>query len=188
MKPIERSAKLRKEADDLLRAIRLEELCRDIGPLTPTGSYYLDLMIYPDIDLYLPPARPRQLFEIAAHLVENHPVVRVNFLNGGSGPLKNALYIKPVIAVGNWERPWKIDIWAVEQSYIEEKKAELRSYKERMTPELRELILEYKFSILNEEGRTPMYSGIYIYQAVIDYGLRKFSDIAAYLRDNSIRI
>jgi hypothetical protein len=188
MKPIERSAKLKKEADDLLREIKLEELCRDIGALTPTGSYYLDLMIYPDIDVYLPPARPRQLFEIAAHLVENHPVVRVNFLNGGSGPLKNALYIKPVIAVGEWGRPWKIDIWSVAQTYIEEKKAELGSFKERMTPEQRELILEYKYSIINEEGRTPMFSGIYIYQAVIDRGLRKFSDITEYLRENSIEI
>jgi len=188
MKPIERSAKLKKEADDLLREIRLEELCRDIGKLTPTGSYYLDLMIYPDIDLYLPPAKPRQLFEIATHLVENHPVVRVNFLNGGPGPLKDALYIKPVIAVGEWERPWKIDIWAVDQSYINEKNAELGGYKERMTSEQRELILNYKYSILNEEGRTPMFSGIYIYQAVIDDGLREFTDITDYLRRQSIKI
>jgi hypothetical protein len=188
MKPIERSAKLKEEADDLLREIRLDELCRDIGKLTPTGSYYLNVMIYPDIDLYLPPAKPSQLFQIAAHLVENHPVVRVNFLNGGPGPLKNALYLKPVIAIGNWERPWKVDIWAADQAFIDEKNAELRHYKERITPELRELILDYKFSILNQEGRTPMFSGIYIYQAVIDHGMRKFSDITAYLRENSIMV
>ncbi len=188
MHPIEISAKLREEADELLREIGLEELCRDIGKLTPTGSYYLDLMIYPDIDLYLPPAKPRQLFQIAAHLVENHPVVRVNFLNGGSGPLKNALYIKPVIAVGDWERPWKIDIWAVEQSFIDDKKTELDRFKAKMTPEKRELILNYKFAILNEEGRTPMFSGIYIYRAVIDHGLQTFPDITKYLRENLIKI
>ena len=188
MKPMERSIRLKKEADELLRAIRLEELCRDIGKLTPTGSYYLDLMIYPDIDLYLPPARPGQLFQIAAHLVENHPVTRVNFLNGGPGPLKNALYLKPVIATGNWERDWKIDIWATEQDYIDERSAELRIYRERMTLEQRELILDYKFSILNDEGRTPMFSGIYIYRAVLDYGMRRFSDITEYLRENSINV
>jgi len=186
MNPVERSAKLKKEADELLRDIRLEELCRDIGKVTPTGSYYLDLMIYPDIDLYLPPAIPRQLFQIAAHLVENHPVVRVNFLNGGSGPLKDGLYIKPVIAVGSWERPWKIDIWAVAQSFIDDKTAELDSFVERMTPEQRELILNYKYAILNEEGRTPMFSGIYIFRAVIDHGLSRFSDISGYLRENPI--
>ena len=188
MKPIERSASLKKEADELLQEIRLAELCRDIGKLTPTGSYYLDLMMYPDIDLYLPPAKPGQLFQIATHLVENHPVVRVNFLNGGPGPLKNALYIKPVIAIGSWERAWKIDIWAVDQNYIDAKTTELQIYKKRMTAELREVILDYKFSILNEEGRTPMFSGIYIYQAVIDYGMREFAEITAYLRGNSIKV
>jgi hypothetical protein len=165
MDPIDRAVRLKKEADDLLRVTRLEERCREIGKLTPTGSYYLDLMMYPDIDLYLPPTTPRQLFEIAAGLVEDHPVERVNFLNGGHGPLKNALYIKPVIAVGEWERPWKIDIWSVPQSYIAEKGAEMGGYKDRITPIQRELILNYKYAILNEEGRTPMFSGIYIYQA-----------------------
>ena len=188
MKPAERSAKLKQEADDLLQEIGLEELCREIGKPSPTGSYYLDLMIYPDIDLYLPPAKPRQLFQVAAHLVENFPVVKVNFLNGGPGPLKNSLYIKPVIGLGNWGRPWKIDIWATDQDFIDEKCAELRRYKAKLTPELRELILEYKFSILTKEGRTPMYSGIYIYQAVLDHGIHRFSDITAYLRENSIEI
>jgi hypothetical protein len=188
MKPIERSAKLKSEAGELLRQIRLAELCRDIGELTPTGSYYLDLMIYPDIDLYLPPATPRQLFQVATHLVENHPVVRVNFLNGGPGELKDALYIKPVIATGEWERPWKIDVWAVDESIIESKQAKLDTFRAKLTPELRELILDYKFSILTAENRTPMFSGIHIYRAVLDHGLRDFGEITAYLIEQGITL
>ena len=188
MNPIQRSARLKKEADELLHDIRLEERCRDIGKLTPTSSYNLSLMMYPDIDLYLPPASPRQLLEIAAGLVEDYPVVRVNFLNSGAGPLKDGLYIKPVIAVGGWELPWKIDIWAVALSFIEEKTAELDRFREKMTPEERELILNYKYAVLNEEGRTPMFSGVYIYRAVIDHGLQEFKDITGYLRENAIDI
>ena len=188
MTPLERAAKLKVDADELLQDIHLAELCRGIGPITPTGSYYLDLMIYPDIDLFLPTATPRQLFQIATHLVENHPVIRVNFLNGGPGPLKNGLYIKPVISVGDWERPWKIDIWAIDQDFIEEKTAEMRSIIERITPEQRELILNYKFSILTKEYRTPIFSGIYIYQAVLDHGMVEYSEITEYLRAHSIQI
>ena len=188
MNPIERAAKLKTEADQLLQEIRLAEICSDIGRLTPTGSYYLDLMTYPDIDLYLPPATPRQMFQIAIQMVENHPVIRVNFLNGGSGPLKDGLYIKPVIAVGNWERPWKIDIWAIDQAFIAEKNTELRSIKHRMTSEQREIILNYKFSVLTSEYRTPMFSGIFIYQAVVDHGMVEHADITAYLRANSIQV
>jgi len=189
LSPKERSIKLKTEASNLLREIRLAELCRPIGELTPTGSYFLDLMIYPDIDLYLPPAKPSQLFHVAAQIAENHPVQRVNYQKGGPGSLlENALYIKPVIDVGEWERPWKIDIWALDQAFIDEKTAELKRFKDRLTPEIRELILEYKFSVLTDEYRTPRFSGIYIYQAVIDQGMRAFPEITAYLRSNSIKI
>jgi hypothetical protein len=188
MNPIQRSAKLNQEAGELLCHIKLAEICQEIGEITPTGSYYLDLMIYPDIDLYLPRATPRQLFNIATHLVENHPVVRVNFLNGGPGELKDALYIKPVIALGNWERPWKVDIWAAGESIIAMKQAELDAFRGKLTPELRQLILNYKFSILNEENRTPMFSGIHIYRAVLDHGLSDFAEITAYLREQGITI
>jgi hypothetical protein len=57
-----------------------------------------------------------------------------------------------------------------------------------MSPEQRELILNYKYAILNEEARTPNFSGIFIYQAVIDHGLNEFSDITEYLRAHSIKI
>ncbi|MEJ2756911.1 MAG: hypothetical protein P8046_00385 [Anaerolineales bacterium] len=185
---LERAAKLKQEADELLDTIKLAELCRGIGPMTPTGSYYLDVMVYPDIDVYLPPARPRQLFEVVSHLTEHHPVVRVNFLNQGMGPLKDGRYIKPVIDVGNWGRPWKIDIWAVDQAFIDQKQAELDDLKARMTMELRTFILGYKYSILNEEGRTPMYSGIHIYRGVLDHGLRTHGELSDYLRQQGIAV
>jgi len=39
MTPKERSAKLKVEAYELLLTIKLEELCRGIGPITPAGCY-----------------------------------------------------------------------------------------------------------------------------------------------------
>ena len=188
MTPTERAHILKQEADRLLQDIQLEELCHPIGIITPTGSYYLDLMVYPDIDLYLPPARPYQLFDIASHLAENHPVKRVNFIRGGPGTLKDALYIKPVIETGTWGRPWKIDIWAVNSNFIEEKTAELSAFKAQMNPEIREFILNYKFSILNEEGRTPTFSGIHIYRAVFDLKIKTPKELTQYLRDQGIAV
>ena len=186
MTPIERAYKLKQEADDLLQKIDLATLCRPIGEMTATGSYFLDLMMYPDIDLYLPPATPTQLFKIVSQLAENHPVIRVNYEKGGRGPLASALYIKPVIAVGNWERPWKIDIWAVDTAYIQAKTAELQTLANKMSPHQRNLILEYKYSVLNDKGRTPTFSGIYIYQAIIEQGMEDFDDITQFLRANAI--
>ena len=188
MTPTERAQILKQAADQLLEDIQLEELCRPIGIITPTGSYFLDLMVYPDIDYYLPPAKPRQLFDIASDLAENHPVKRVNFICGSPGALKDALYIKPVIDTGTWDRPWKIDIWAVDLKFIEQKTTELNAFKAQMTPEIREFILNFKFSILNEEGRTPMLSGIHIYRAVFDLNIRKPKELTQYLRDQGIAV
>jgi hypothetical protein len=57
-----------------------------------------------------------------------------------------------------------------------------------MTPAQRELIINYKFAILTPEHRTPHFSGIYIYQAVIDHGMVEHPEITAYLRAHSINI
>jgi hypothetical protein len=53
--PEERSNALRRQADEVLDRIHLRGQCAGIGDIISTGSYFLDLIMYPDIDLYLPP-------------------------------------------------------------------------------------------------------------------------------------
>jgi len=188
MTPDERSRALRKEADEVLGFIGLRDLCRPIGDLLPTGSYFMDLMMYPDIDLYLPPAAPERLLGVAAELSKLECVRRINFMRGGPAKLKDGLYLKPVVEHGNWERPWKIDIWSLPPSVAAAKQAELEDLKTRMTARHRAVILETKFRLLTDEGRTPMFSGIYIYKAVIDHGLERLEEIATSLRANGIDV
>ncbi len=104
----ERSAALIKEADELLDFIRLRDLCAGIGEILPTGSYFLDLMIYPDVDLYLPMTTSENLLAVAAQLSRLDCVKKINFQKRGRDDLKDGLYLKPVIERGGWERPWKI--------------------------------------------------------------------------------
>ena len=112
----------------------------------------------------------------------------MNFAKGGPAELSNGLYLKPVIEYGAWERPWKIDMWALPVEVAEKKQSELRNLQARLSPELRRLILEYKFSVLTDAGRTPMFSGIHIYRAVIIQGLTDHEAITEYLRKNGIEI
>lgn len=57
-----------------------------------------------------------------------------------------------------------------------------------MTPEHKRIILDYKYCVLAEEKRTPMFSGFFIYQAVVDRGMTDFAKITEYLRDRGIRV
>ena len=148
----------------------------------------MDLMMYPDVDLYLPPTTPESLLRVAVELSKYDCVKKMNYLRGGPGPLKEGLYLKPIVAHSNWGRPWKIDIWSLPTALIDKNQSELIELKSRMTSKHRTLILKLKHQLLNEEGRTPMFSGIFIYKAVIDHGLQELRAISQFLRDNDIDV
>jgi len=188
MTPEERSRSLRAEADKVLELVRLREYCSEIGELIPTGSYFLDLLMYPDIDLYLPPAPAEAVMQVGMKLVGHDCVRKINFERKSTGELTGGIYLKPYIEYENWGRPWKIDIWSFPLGIIEEKQAELVRLQERMTPEHRRRILGYKFSVLTDEGRTPMFSGIHICRAIVDEGMEDFGLITGYLREHGIKV
>jgi hypothetical protein len=148
----------------------------------------MELMMYPDIDVYLPPATAEDLLRVAVSLSRHDSVSSINFKRGGAGDLRDGLYLKPVVQYGDWERPWKIDIWSLPTAVVEHKQIRLTDLRNRMTPEHRDLILQTKYRLLTPAGRTPMFSGLYIYQAVIDHGLHELEAIVEYLRSHGIDV
>ena len=52
--PLALAERLHQQAGQLLADLRLAEIIAPYGAITPTGSYYLNVMVYPDIDIYLP--------------------------------------------------------------------------------------------------------------------------------------
>jgi hypothetical protein len=77
--PAERARKLRAEADLVLAEVKLDQVLRPYGRIVPTGSYFLDLMMYPDIDLYISTVSIDQLFQIGARLASAEKVFQVIF-------------------------------------------------------------------------------------------------------------
>jgi len=188
MDPLERSAALRQEADLVLQKVRLHEILQPYGRLVPTGSYYLDVMIYPDIDLYISKVSIEELFAIGGQLAACEMVYQVVFERSRTADLPGGLYLKPRIEYGQWGRPWKIDIWSLQDRVIDEKMAEMFRFKQAMTAEVKERIVRYKYSILTESRRTPMYSGYYVCRAFIDEGLTDFEAVTQYLVEHGIQM
>lgn len=184
-----RLEKLRQEADYLLEKISLGEILRPYGKLVITGSYYLNVMVYPDVDIYLPEVSLPQLFSIGAKIAGCNLVTQVVY-EPSDDPvnLPGGLYLKARLKYGDWGRPWKIDMWSLGEEVIQLRMAEMQHFREKMTPSLRDKIVQYKLSILTTQHRTPMYSGYYIYKAFIDEGLVDFSDISRYLVANGIQL
>lgn len=188
MEPLERAATLRREADVVLRQVRVYDILRPHGTIVPTGSYFLDVMVYPDIDLYLSRVSIGQLFEIGGQLAGSDLVFRVEFEKSNEPRLPGGLYLKPRIAYGDWGRPWKIDIWSLDDQVVEQLMQPMWHFQEKMTPELREQIIRYKLSVMTKLNRPPMYSGYFIYKAFIDEGMTEYHQVTDYLIANGIRM
>lgn len=186
--PVERAGRLREEADLVMEEVGLYEALHPHGRVVPTGSYFLDLMMYPDIDLYLSWVSIDQLFEIGARLARAEKVFQVVFEKSRTPRLPGGLYLKARIDYGHWGRPWKIDLWSLEDAVIEEIMPEVYHFKRAMTEPLREQILRYKYSVLTAEKRTPMYSGYFIYKAFVDEGLSDFAEVTRYLVAHGIQV
>ena len=84
--------------------------------------------------------------------------------------------------------PLRFDIWSLPESVIQKKQAVLIDYKERMTAEHRDRILDFKLRLLTQEGRTPMFSGFHIYRAVIDHDVHDLDQVILFLKENGIDI
>jgi hypothetical protein len=188
MNALERAEKLRQEADTVLGMIRLAELVRPYGMITPTGSYALDVMAYPDIDVYIPRVSVNVIFEIGAAIAEVEEVRQVVFEKSNDPSLPDGLYLKPRIYYGDWGRPWKVDIWSINDETLQSKIAMMDGFCRKMTPVLREMILNYKQAVMTIDLRTPMSSGYFIYRAFLDEGLVDFPDVTRYLYEHGIRI
>jgi hypothetical protein len=189
MLPLERANKLRQEADKVLGLVRLNDILRPYGKVFSTGSYFLDVMVYPDIDLYITTVSLDQLFEIAAQIARCDLVTEVLFAKTDDPVrLPEGLYLKPRVDYGEWGRPWKIDLWSLSEEVIQQNVEELRHFQKKMTPDLREQIITYKLSVMTSQKRTPKYSGYYIYKAFIDEGLTDFKHVTQYLISCGIQI
>ena len=144
--------------------------------------------MYPDIDIYLSKVSVEDLFDVGSQLAKCEKVYEVVFAKSRTDLLPGGLYLKPRIEYGDWGRPWKIDIWSLDDELIDAKMAEMRRFARELTEEVRTQILRHKHSVLTKSHRTPMYSGYHIYRAFIEERLTDSREVTAYLVDHGIRL
>jgi hypothetical protein len=189
----ERAAGLRTEAFRLLEGGGVLDAIRDgIGPVEVVGSVDLDLLVWPDIDLYtrLGPDEGQRLLALLSALHkrmgrEGHAIVRASFndeYRRPGNPYARGLYCGLQILPARRERVWKVDLWAWDEATFADKMAEHRRLATELARVDRDLVLQIKDAIhLRREYRDTLTSmDVYAF-AIQDRGrtVREFEEFVA---------
>ena len=186
---IEIANELQQEANALLNNKSLWIPFISNGNIYVTGSTYLDLLVFPDLDIYYDindSAKVIDIFSDAAKYIIGRDDVT-------SLEIEKELYKrysqspKGIVfqyRINNVKRLWKVDIWAIaDKKVLEEKIQELKKFKENMTEKQRNLILLAKHELAKPFGRTPVGSSYLVYKAVLEEELNDTNQIIAYIRN-----
>lgn len=189
MDVIQLANELQIEAKSLLKDEALWHSFVKKGTIHVVGSTYLDLLVFPDLDVYFEAKDERHALAVfvavAKELMVRDAVKSIKFEKDlhqrYPKQMPEGLFFQYRIDNGN--RLWKVDIWAVaDKAVVENKMQESASFKERMTREQRELILQAKHRLMAPFGRTPVGSSYLVYLAVLEQGLETVDAIITYIR------
>jgi hypothetical protein len=183
---VEIASLLQKEAQNLLSTEILWNSLLSCGNVHLAGSTYLDLLIFPDLDVYYEPTNENviPLFaRVASELINIKDVMSIE--------LEKEMYKRYKVPKGvclqyrfnNGEHLWKVDIWALEdKNILLEKMEETKLFKNKLTEKKRALILQTKHKLAAPFGRTPIGSSYLVYKAVLEENLDSVESIIAYIR------
>ncbi len=183
---------LKKEADVLLQEHGLDRLFRSYGTVFYTGSYFLNLMAWRDIDIHLvlepDPHSLETFWKLGLQISQVEGVFRSNFLNtlrhpGGNLPAGYCWGVR--LEDGNG-CIWKLDIWASDESDLSRNRMCMERVATALTEDTRRLIVETKQALMLPAGHTPSNSRFHIYEAVLFKGLRDLNEIRSYLREHGV--
>ncbi len=172
---------IKAEADVLLYERGLMDVLSKYGTVVPTGSYYMDLMTWRDLDLYLDMAAfdKGRMYE----LVHELSVMLQPFWLEAKSMLENPEPDFPrgyfIGVEGRLLGPdvWNIDIIAMSAADIARSQAEVDERQRAIPPDLAPLVLELK----NLPGHLDTFQSIDVYNGVIHHGVRSVDEFQRWL-------
>jgi len=190
---VQKSKNLRSNANNFLEKKSFHCLLSKYGEVVYTGSYETDLMVWPDIDIQLiiPPEHSKldQIMRLSHDLLNDSDVQNIKLINfylTKKPGMPDGIYLGAKIKDRDSNISWKIDIWALEPESLKENIKFTKNIKNKLTPELKELIIKWKYELMGDDDRVPQFGSYYLYKAILDENLRNKEEILAYLRYNNL--
>ena len=171
---------LRKEAYKIIEEIGFVALLEPFGQARVVGSVALDLVVKPDIDIHLvlkeiDPINAMK--SIAGLLIADE---RINEIRISDYLTIDSLKIG-IDKLAGVSTDWSIDIWITSDNSTAGFE-DIDHIKDRLSPDVRELILEIK-RFYYQEGLLQDGMSTMIYKAVIDDQVASLNEFQKYLKD-----
>lgn len=186
---------LKEESSNILETSPIWKPFTKYGKILLSGSAELDLLVYPDLDVYFDSYNPNvnvlKIFgEATSKGAELPHVVSMRLekeLHKVAHHIPKGIYLQMKLRVNS--RIWQIDIWHLESEkelYKNLNETEALKGKIHSDPTIRKIILEAKHAIKRADGSTPSFASYYVYQAVINKGLIDIDAIKNYIKQQNL--
>ena len=177
---------IRQEANELLYDKGLHELLIRYGIPHYTGSYFLQLMTWRDLDIYLEVEElsNERFFELGQLLDKLLHPVKMSFRNESiarTPGLPCGLYWG--VYLGNERNgAWKIDIWMMNSNECATGIQNCIDLAGQLSEKTRSYILEIKSQCWKDPAYRKSYLSMDIYDAVLKNGITNFGDFRLWLK------
>lgn len=174
------------EASDILHKKGLYSILKKLGEPHVSGSYWLEMMTWRDLDIYVANDSISQdlFFEVGKEISICLQPTKMNYRNefiGRTSHLPRGLYWGVHANVFN--QPWKIDIWVLELDEVSRKQDALQEIKVRMNQGKRKIILDLKSQLHSHPKYRKEFFSVDIYNAVIDGEAHSVEEFKVWLFD-----
>lgn len=185
MNSLNRALHKKQQAEKIIQELQLVEKWSKIGECYIVGATAYDLIVTPDIDLetFCDKTNPQQIMQELAVLVANPNVIELKYHDYSKTNFKGH-YFKLIYQEQQTE--WMIDMWLFSNKREGALSRDLVPFmKNHLTNETREIILDIKEALIE---RNLEFSSIFIYQAVLEFGITNVDDFLLWTTTNNTTI
>jgi hypothetical protein len=175
------------EADELLYKRGLLAALQKYGTVHITGSYYLNLMAWRDLDLYIDSSK----FSESDFFLLGNDIA--NAVQAGKMHYRNEFILQSGLPQGKYwgtytdiiaPHNWKIDLWAINSELCEQYMAFAANLKAQVNDENRMKILDIKSQVWMHPDYRKEFTSMDIYHAVFNGGVGDIDEFKLWVKAN----
>lgn len=188
---LEKAQGMKDEVDKILSESELVEILSQYGEVKIGGSYALDLMLRPDIDIFVITDKHdwEKVLKVTTDLMTKRyfrEVCFVNWVDFDGNTKKDFMkgyYFQPLVQIG--ESFWKIDLWLTTKEYYKPEKFtdRFQTLLDKETDNAKRItIMEIKEAMREGKKYRGNVNGKMIYEAVLENGVKSVDDFERFAK------